>query len=202
MRYSTAVLANIGPGGRRGLLQIRNRPMIEYVLDAVPDDTEDILIFTQAESMDAYVEVAERFGARVEKSTPQSVDIRFQLDPILRTLSTDGCLLLSCDTPLINRGVTGFLRDIITRFSAAIPRPSIDRPEFVPAAYRVQSFIKAMDENPEMKMDELVKKVSNILYISAQSFRIFDEKLRFLERVQNQTDVRRVEKILQTMERL
>jgi hypothetical protein len=59
-----------------------------------------------------------------------------------------------------------------------------------------------MDENPEMKMDELVKKVSNILYISAQSFRIFDEKLRFLERVQNQTDVRRVEKILQTMERL
>jgi hypothetical protein len=41
-----------------------------------------------------------------------------------------------------------------------------------------------MDENPEMKMDELVKKVSNILYISAQSFRIFDEKLRFLERVQ------------------
>jgi hypothetical protein len=53
-----------------------------------------------------------------------------------------------------------------------------------------------------MKMDELVKKVSNILYISAQSFRIFDEKLRFLERVQNQTDVRRVEKILQTMERL
>jgi dTDP-glucose pyrophosphorylase len=69
MRYSTAVLANIGPGGRRGLLQIRNRPMIEYVLDAVPDDTEDILIFTQAESMDAYVEVAERFGA-VSRSRP------------------------------------------------------------------------------------------------------------------------------------
>ena len=202
MHYSTAVLANIGPGGRRGLLQIRNRPMIEYVLDAIPDDTDDILIFSQAESMEDYMVVAERFGARVEKSPPQGLDIRFQLDPIFRTLSTEGCLILSCDTPLINRGVTGFLRDVITKFSAAIPRLSIDRDEFVPAAYRVESFIKAMNENPEMKMVDLVKKVSNVLYISVQSFKIFDEKLRFLERVQTQTDVRRVEKILQSMEQL
>jgi len=202
MHYSTAVLANIGPGGRRGLLQIRNRPMIEYVLDAIPDDTDDILIFSQAEAMEDYMVVAERFGARVEKSPPQGLDIRFQLDPIFRTLSTEGCLILSCDTPLINRGVTGFLRDVITKFSAAIPRLSIDRDEFVPAAYRVESFIKAMNENPEMKMVDLVKKVSNVLYISVQSFKIFDEKLRFLERVQTQTDVRRVEKILQSMEQL
>ncbi|MCS6783651.1 MAG: nucleotidyltransferase family protein [Candidatus Caldarchaeum sp.] len=200
MRYSTAVFANFGPGGRRGLIKINNRPMIEYVLEAVPDDSEEIFILSEAESKELYRELAQRYDAKLDETVPETVDIRFQLEPFFRKTEYDAVLALPCDAPLLTREVTKFLTEIITKFSAGIPRPVFDKSEFGLASYRVNPFLEAMKEHPAMKMADLVKHVHNVLYISAQSFRVFDDKLRFLMRVQNQADARRVAHLLQSLE--
>ncbi|MDW8084204.1 MAG: NTP transferase domain-containing protein [Candidatus Caldarchaeum sp.] len=200
MRYATIVFANLGPGGRRGLIKINDRPMIEYVLDAVPDDSDAIVILSENESIEQYREIAERYDAGLEETFPETMDIRFQFEPFLRKTSHDAVLALSCDMPLVSREVTKFLVEVVTKFSAAIPRPVFDKPEFVPASYRVTPFLEAMKRYPAMKMAEIVKQVQNVLYISAQSFRVFDNKLRFLTRVQNQGDAKKAAQILQTLE--
>ncbi|MEM1947872.1 MAG: hypothetical protein QW240_03930 [Candidatus Caldarchaeum sp.] len=202
MQYATTVFANLGPGGRLGLLKINNRPMIEYVLESVPDDSEEIIILSSPESIEDYREVAERYDAGVDEVVSGTIDVRFQLENFFRRTSHEAVLALPCDTPLINREVTQFLRDVVTSFSAGIPRPFFDKPEFLPASYRVDPFLQAMNRYPEMKMNELVKQIHNVLYISGQSFRVFDDKLRFLLRVQNQTDVRKVAKILQSAQEI
>ncbi|MDW7978200.1 MAG: NTP transferase domain-containing protein, partial [Candidatus Caldarchaeum sp.] len=143
MEYVAAVFANIGPSGRRGLLRINNRPMIEYVLDSVPDDVKEILILSHPESMEDYRVMAEEYSAELEEALDESLDMRFQLQPVFEKAEADGVLALPCDTPFINKDVTTFLRNIITKFSAGIPRPSIDKPEFIPASYRVAPFLKA-----------------------------------------------------------
>lgn len=197
MRYSTAVFANIGPSGRRGLIKINNKPMIEYVLESVPEDSEEIVILSNPESMEQYREIAERHDAKLDEAFHETVDIRFQLEKIFRKTTYEAVLALPSDTPLLGLDVTKFLRDVVTRFSAGIPRPVFDKPEFVPASYRVGVFLEAMNRYPDMKMADLVKNVKNVLYISAQSFRVFDEKLRFLIKVQNQADARKAAQILQ-----
>ncbi|MEM0383575.1 MAG: NTP transferase domain-containing protein [Candidatus Caldarchaeum sp.] len=200
MDYITAVFANMGPSGRRGLLKINNRPMIEYVLDSVPDDSKTIFILSSRESIEDYRFLADEYSAELEEAVDERLDMRFQLEPVFNKAGAESVLVLPCDTPFINKDVTSFLRSIVTRFSAGIPRPVFDKPEFMPASYRVEPFLKAMKENPGMRISDLVRHVNNILYISAQSFRVFDDKLRFLTRVQNASDARKASQIMQALE--
>ncbi|MEM1937795.1 MAG: NTP transferase domain-containing protein [Candidatus Caldarchaeum sp.] len=200
MDYITAVFANMGLSGRRGLLKINNRPMIEYVLDSVPDDSKTIFILSSRESIEDYRFLADEYSAELEEAVDERLDMRFQLEPVFNKAGAESVLVLPCDTPFINKDVTSFLRSIVTRFSAGIPRPVFDKPEFMPASYRVEPFLKAMKENPDMHIADLVKHVNNVLYISAQSFRVFDDKLRFLTRVQNASDARKASQIMQALE--
>ncbi len=200
MQYVTAVMANIGPSGKIGLLKINNRPMISYVLDSVPADTEKILILSRHNMLEEYREIAEEYGADVEGTVDDTFDVRFQLEPIFKKVKAEGLLALSCDTPLIKREIAEFLRSIITKFSAAIPKIYFDKPEFIPAAYRVEPFRGAMEANPSLPMVKLVKYINNVLYLSAQSFKIFDDKLRFLTRVQSAVEARKVGQILRGYE--
>jgi len=196
MDFVTAIYADQGPDGRRGLIKINNKPMVEYVLDAVPDDTSKILLILNERSSEEYSDIVESYGAETAIGVGPELDIRYQLENVFRKINAEGVLTLSCDTPLINREVTTFLSNIITKFSAGIPRPVFDKPEFIPASYRVKPFIEVMDRYPGIPMTELVKHVGNVLYISGQSFKIFDEKLRFLVRVSSAAEARKVAHLL------
>ncbi|MEM1945361.1 MAG: hypothetical protein QXX57_06460, partial [Nitrososphaerota archaeon] len=105
-------------------------------------------------------------------------------------------LLLRCDTPLITRNLTTFLLEITRKFTAGIPRPQIDRPEYAPASYQVKPFLDTMAVHPNSQMPEILRSVRNILYISAESLRVFDPKLRFLQRVNSSGDASRAAGIL------
>ncbi|MEM4343986.1 MAG: hypothetical protein QXT91_06575, partial [Candidatus Caldarchaeum sp.] len=170
------------------------------VLDSVPDDSKTIFILSSRESIEDYRFLADEYSAELEEAVDERLDMRFQLEPVFNKAGAESVLVLPCDTPFINKDVTSFLRSIVTRFSAGIPRPVFDKPEFMPASYRVEPFLKAMKENPGMRISDLVRHVNNILYISAQSFRVFDDKLRFLTRVQNASDARKASQIMQALE--
>jgi len=194
--YTVAVMANMG---QKGLIKIEDRPMIEYVLEAIPEDVDDIVITCVDDVVDEYHEVGEPYGARMVTMPPETADIRSQLEPVFQASRGEGLLILRCDTPFVTRGLTTFLLEIITRFSAGIPRPHIDRPEYTPASYRVKPFLEAMRESPSIPMGEILKKVRNILYISAESLRLFDPKLRFFQRVNSSGDAAKAAGILRSL---
>ncbi len=199
MAYSSVTAAVMANMGQKGLIKIEDRPMIEYVLEAIPEDADDILITCLDETVEDYQDVGEAYGARMLTMPPETADIRSQLETVFQASRGEGLLIFRCDTPFVSRSLATFLLEITTKFSAGIPRPNIDRPEYIPASYRVKPFLEVMRENPDIPMGEVLKKVRNILYISAESLRFFDPKLRFLQRVNSSGDAAKAAGILRSL---
>jgi len=194
-------MANIRPfqGVPKGLVKIQGRPVIEYVLDAVPDTVSDIMIAVGDESADAYREVCDRYMGTVLTTPMNDVDMVEQLRKPLENTHHSSLLVLPCDAPLITVQVTSFLLDLTRRFTAAISREPGGPPSYMPSSYQVKPLLEAMHSHSELGMDELLRKMRNVLYLSRQSFRVFDDKLRFTQRINSPADITRAERVLRSM---
>lgn len=193
------VLANMEgfKGSERGLIPIAGRPMIEYVLEAIPDEVTDVLIAVKDRSrVEAYDELAEKYWARVVVSGPIHGSIRRQVEFAVETVAGDSVIILPCNAPLITREFTNFLVEASQRFSAVLPRNHLHKVTYLMASYRKKPFIEAFATYPEEEMDELVRKIRHVLYLSSNSLKIFDEKLAMFFRVKAPSDVRRAEEYL------
>lgn len=184
-------------GYERGLVPIAGKPMIEYVLDGVPDDVTDIFIAVDnEEKAQAYNEIAEEHWAKVVVSENISHSTREKIEFAISTVSSNSVLVLPCDTPLVTREFTNFLIEASVKFPAVIPRNQMRESVYIIAAYQTKPFIEVFLKNPSDDIDSIVKKVCGILYLSSNSLKIFDEKLLMFMRVSSPVDVKRVENIL------
>ena len=201
MEFSAVVMANVKPfmGRPKGLVEINGRPMIEYVLDAIPPEVSDIMIAVGEEVKEEYNEIYDKYLARPLTMSSDEQNLTRQLRRTFENAQGESLLVLPCDTPLITQTITTFLLDVTKRFTAAIPRTLTGQNEFIPAAYRVRPFIDAMNENPSLDINDIVRKIRNILYININSFKAFDSKLRFMHHVNNKDDIRKVGEILRSI---
>jgi len=184
-------------GYERGLVPIAGKPMIEYVLEGVPDDVSDIFIAVDDEKKaHAYNEIAEEHWAKVVVSENISHSTREKIEFAISTASSSSVLVLPCDIPLVTREFTSFLIEASVKFPAVIPRNQMRESMYLIAAYQTKPFIEVFLRNPKDDMDSIVKKVCGILYLSSNSLKIFDEKLLMFMRVSSPVDVKRVENIL------
>jgi len=195
---SAVIMANVRPfmGRPKGLVEINGRPMIEYVLEALPPDVIDIMIAVNEDEEEAYGEILDKYLARPLTAVGVDEDFARQIRSPLENAQGESLLVLPCDTPLITTSITTFLLDVSKRFTAAIPRTPSGRNEYIPAAYQVKPLMEAINSNPDLPMNEIVNKIRNILYINMQSFRAFDPKLRFMQHINNKDDIRKVAEIL------
>ncbi|MCS7125432.1 MAG: nucleotidyltransferase family protein [Aigarchaeota archaeon] len=184
-------------GFERGLVPIAGRPMIEYVLDALPDQVSSILIAVDSEEKaGAYKDLAEKYWAEIIISDNFSKSTRRQIDFAISTATTESVLILTCDSPLVTREFTSFLIEASEKFSAVLPRNQARETVYTMAAYQRRPLLEAFAKNPDDEMESLIKKVQKVLYLSSNSLKIFDEKLLMFLRVCNPSDVYRVENIL------
>lgn len=200
MKESSAViLANMKgfKGFERGLIPIAGKPMIEYVLDVIPDEVSNIFIAVDDEKKaEAYEDLAEEYWAKVVFSSSLAGTIRNQVEFAISTADTESVLLLPCDTPLMTRDFTTFLVEASQKFSAVLPRNQARETMYIMASYQRKPFLEAFSKNPDEDMNTLVRKVQKVLYLSSSSLKIFDEKLLMFYRVSNPSDINRVESIL------
>ena len=200
MKESTAVIfANMKgfKGFERGLIPIAGKPMIEYVLDVIPDEVSNIFIAVDDEKKaEAYKDLAEEYWAKIILSDNLLGSIRSQVEFAISASQTESVLLLPCDSPLLTRDFTTFLVEASQKFSAVLPRNQARETIYNMASYQRKPFLEAFTRNREEDMDSLVKKVQKVLYLSSNSLKIFDEKLLMFLRVSNPSDVQRVESIL------
>ncbi|MEN2975251.1 MAG: NTP transferase domain-containing protein [Candidatus Caldarchaeales archaeon] len=196
---SAVVFANMKGfrGFERGLVPIGGKPMIEYVLDAIPDQVSNISIVVDSEEKaKAYRDLAEKYWAEIIVLNTLSKTIRSQIDFAISSASGENVLILPCDSPLVSREFTSFLIETSEKFSAVLPRNQARETVYIMAAYQKRPFMEAFSKNPEDDMDSLVKKVQRVLYLSSNSLKIFDERLLMFLRVYSPSDVQRVENIL------
>lgn len=196
---SAVILANVRGfrGFERGLIPIAGRPMIEYVLDVIPDEVSDVFIAVDDEKKaEAYRDLAEEYWAEVVFSNSLSGSVRSQIEFAISTASTESVLLLPCDSPLVTKDFTTFLVEASRKFSAVLPRNQARETIYIMASYRRRPLLEAFARNPGEDMNSLVRKVQKVLYLSSNSLKIFDEKLLMFYRVSNPSDISRVENIL------
>jgi len=195
---SAVVLANMRgfKGYERGLYPIAGKPMIEYVLDSIPDEVTDVLIAVEArEKVERFSRLAEKHLARIVVSGPAE-NVRRQVEFAVEAAEGDSVVILPCDAPLITREFTNFLVEASRRFTAVLPRNPARQVTYLMASYNRKTFSELFERNPEASMEEVVRKARRVLYLSSNSLRIFDEKLSMFFRVSSPTHVKRVERVL------
>lgn len=184
-------------GLERGLIPIAGKPMIEYVLEAVPDHVSEIFIAVDDEKKaEVYRDLAKEYLAEILLSNRLSGSTRSQIEFAISSTHADNVLLLTCDSPLLTRDFTTFLVEASQKFSAVIPRNQARETIYTMASYQRNPFLEVFSKNRGEDMDSLVRKVQKVLYLSSNSLRVFDEKLLMFLRVSNPSDIYRVENIL------
>ncbi|MCS7146197.1 MAG: NTP transferase domain-containing protein [Nitrososphaerota archaeon] len=181
-------------GVRRGLYRLFDRPMIEYVLDALPDEVDELVLSVPDEAGRVdYSETAEKYVANIHLS---SSDIGGVLKSYMPLSKSDRFLVFPCDAPLLTREFTTFILETLRKFSAAIPRDADGRAEYLFSGYRKGPFLEACDASGSEEIAHIVKHVKNALYIYIEALRVFDTKMNIFFRVTNSTDARRAERII------
>ena len=199
---SAIVFANLGRfrGVSKGLFPIAGKPMIEYVLDSIPDEVSDILIAVEGEGdVSEYQDLADQYLAKVVVSGSGLRDSRRELEFAVNSVSGDRFLVLPCDAPLITMEFTKFLVEASQKFPAVLPRTPSRRVSYLTASYQRKPLERVFKSNPGLGMDEVVRKLKGAIYLSSNSLKIFDEKLNMFFRVNCKADVDRAERFLRKM---
>jgi molybdopterin-guanine dinucleotide biosynthesis protein A len=181
-------------GVHRGLYRVLDKPLIEYVLEAVPDEVDEIVIMVGSEeAREAYMATAEKYMARSVFSPYGLADT---LKMSMSESSSEQFLVLPCDSPLLTQEFTKFLLDACKRFSAAIIRNSDGRSDYSFSCFRKAEFLAAAESSGANSMDQIVPKIRNVIYFYNRSLKFLDQKLLMLFRVTNVSDARRAEQFL------
>jgi len=200
-RASAVIYIGIDRSCRRelGLAKIAGKPMIEHVLDAVPDNVEELAILVgECDDPEVYNEVAERYLAEIIEFKEQAVNDRRLIEFAVENIQGDRMLILPGNAPLITRDFAAFLLECSKRFRAVLPRSPARSTIYLMASYQTRPIREFFGSHPGAGMDEAVKSIGGAIYLSSMSLRIFDEKLGMFFRVSTPQDLKRAEKILKT----
>lgn len=200
-RASAVVYIGVDKSCRRelGLAKIVGKPMIEHVLDAVPDDVEELAILVgECDDPEVYGEISEKYLAEVIEFKGQAVNDRRLIEFAIENIHGDRMLILPGNAPLITRDFAAFLLECSKRFKAVLPRSPARNAMYLMASYQTRPIREFFGSHPSAGMDEVVKSIGGAIYLSSMSLRIFDEKLGMFFRVSTLQDLKRAEKILKT----
>ncbi len=181
-------------GVQRGLYRILDKPMIEYVLDALPDEVDELVISVRDEAgKEAYSETAEKYMAQIHVSR---AGLGGALKSYMTLSESDRFLILPCDAPLISQEFTTFILESCRKFSAAILRDAAGRADYLFSAYKKTPFLEACGAAGSEEIGEITRHMKNVLYIYIGALKVFDQKMNILFRVANSSDAKRAERVI------
>lgn len=204
MKCATLIVATRGSGELprcKGLAMVAGKPMIEHVMNAVPEDSSEIFISADSrEEADKYREVAEKFGATTIWKQSPSGGVTEKLIAAFNRSDADAFLVLPCDTPLVSKALTSFLLEVAPGFNAVIPRWPNGDAELLHASYNRGRFIQSIDRSTkpgELYLSDLVRRLGNVLYVLTETLKQVDERLESFYVIESKRDLARVQSILE-----
>lgn len=201
-----AAIVLAGGGGRRlgrpkPLVRLEGRPLIGYVLEAVLETVERVVVV-----------VSRDISSEVEEELPRGVEVVEDMQegrgPLMglytgfRALKSRYALVLPCDSPFLNIDLLRHLLDRAEGFDAAVPRWPNGYLEPLHSAYRVETSLRACRgalETGRSNVRGLLEGLNKVLYISTESLRAYDPKLHTFYNINTPEDLEMAERILRDL---
>ena len=181
-------------GQDKGLMEIANKPLIKYVLDAVsPVVDETILVSNSQDRIAEYAKVV-------------ATDVRFAIDlceskgPLIGALTgfefAHGkyALLLPFDTPFVSRDVVSLLFELCLGKAAAIPRWPNGQIEPLHAVYQTKAALEAAKiavSEGKLNVRAMIEKLRGVRYVSTLVIQQLDPELKTFFNINTPLDLKK-----------
>ena len=181
-------------GQDKGILEIANKPLIKYVIDAVSPIVDETIVVTN--SQDRITEYAKVVAT----------DVRFAIDsceskgPLIGALtgfeSAHGkyALLLPFDTPFVSREVVSLLFELCLNKTAAIPRWPNEQIEPLHAVYQTKAALEAAKiavGEGKLNLRAMIEKMRGVRYVSTLVIQQLDPDLRTFFNINTPLDLKK-----------
>jgi molybdenum cofactor guanylyltransferase len=177
----------------KGSLELNGKPLINYVVNAVKDLAEEIIVVTSSqEQADTYAKLA-------------SSEVRFAVDVCASKGYLSGALtgfesangeysaLLPFDSPFVSQEVLSLLFDCAVGKAATIPRYTDQEIEPLHAVYHTKEALKAGKEAlaENLDLEAMVEKLRGVRYMSTMVIEQLDPDLKTFFTVKTSLDLKK-----------
>jgi len=186
-------------GEDKGLVQLIDKPLIRYVLEATDGIVDEKIVVVHSKTQ------AEKFSKILNAEVKIVIDKLDLQTPLAGAASgltetTAGyALLLPCDTPFLSRDILAFLLDICVDRNAVIPRWPNGNIEPLHAVYRVKPALAAAFralEEKQLTMRAMIERLRGIRYVSTLVLQQLDPKLDVFFNINTPLDLKRAENLI------
>ncbi|MEM1575368.1 MAG: NTP transferase domain-containing protein [Nitrososphaerota archaeon] len=187
-------------GAEKSLIKINEKPIIEYVLEAIPDYVTEIIISLKDKKyLEEISNISEKYFAEVIIDDSSIDSPLISIINCFKKISSNSSIVLKCNLPLLTMDFLNFLLEASTKFNAVIPRWPDDKTEFLCASYRIKPFLEASEkilEKKDYSINSVVKNMRNVLYILTSALKNFDEDLLLFKDISTISDAKKIENLI------
>lgn len=156
-------------GSDKGLVLLRDKPLIRHVIDKISLVVDEILVVVSSEYQ------KKTFEPVLKKDVKIIIDKDNSQSPLIGAMTgfeannSEYSLLLPCDAPLVSTKIIQFLFDMGINRRAVIPRWPSGYIEPLQAVYHTKSALIAAEialQQGHMNMRSMIDKLKGVRYIS------------------------------------
>lgn len=186
-------------GQDKGLLQLANKPLIKYVLDAISTLVDEKMVVASSKVQ------AENYANVLGSDVNVLIDVDDAQSPLVGALTGfkeahgEYALLLPCDTPLVSRDVISLLFELCINRNAVIPRWPNGYIEPLQAVYCTKPAYEAAKNalsEGKLNMQSMVDRLRGVRYVSTLVLEQLDLELRTFFNINTPLDLRNAENML------
>jgi len=183
-------------GQDKGLLQLADKPLIEYVLDAISTLVDEKMVVASSKVQ------AENYAKVLGSDVNVLIDVDDAQSPLVGALTgfkeAHGryALLLSCDTPFVSNDVISLLFELCINRYAVIPRWPNGYIEPLQAVYCTKPAYEATKNalsKGKLNVQSMVDRLRSVRYVSTLVLQQLDPELRTFINVNTPLDLKKAE---------
>jgi len=178
-------------------LKLENKPLLEYVFEAVEGFVEEtVVVVNSKEQVETYSEFA---PSETRFVIEKSGDLLSEAFEGFKAAEGKHALLLPFNAPFVSGDVISLLFDCSMGKSAVIPRTPDNEPEFLQAVYDTKQALEAAKkvlEEGNGGLDEMVHELRGVRYISTMVIEQLDPDMRSFFTVNTPLDLKKAKVML------
>lgn len=189
-------------GEDKALLKLAEKPLILHILDRMITITDTAIVVVSSKNQ---IEHYSKILPTTVEIVKDEYNIRTPLVGAItgfKRAKNKYTLLLPCDTPFVSRSVAALLLKQCIDQDAAIPRWPNGYLEPLHAAYVTKSALTAAKlalGKEQLNMRSMIETLDNVRYINVNIIKKIDPNLMTFFNINVQSDLKRAEKVFQSL---
>jgi molybdopterin-guanine dinucleotide biosynthesis protein A len=191
-------------GTDKALQTVAGKPLIKHIIERVSELSDDLIVVIARDASKRKYSVTLPNSAKVMNDEPEGKSPLVGIVTGLRATNSRYAVVLSCDTPFVNRRVLHLLMDRVSDADAVIPRSKSGHLEPLQAVYRTVPMLHESEQalmRGALSPIDSINNLARVAYVSIEDeIEKIDPGLRTFFNVNTKQDVATAE-IMLTAER-